>query len=455
MAPGIFYQHLGEHICGDFIPFYDRKSGRYHLFYIQWNAWHHISTADFVDIAYHGIALDGEGEQAQDQCIYTGCVMEKDGLYYIYFTGHNDFPEKNGLRYKEVIYRATSPDLMTWTKDRQFVLPPDETRFSTNSWRDPHIMRMEDGRYIMTLTAEEKDKPSHRKGCTPTYVSDDMLNWEYAGVLYSPTVYDTQECTDLFKWGDWYYLFFSTANNAWETHYRMARSLDGPWLRAPEDTIDAQAFYAAKTVTDGQNRYLVGWASNKDNKTDGGWYSWGGRLVVHQLVQAADGTLGAKAPDAVCGAFTQPQALPDTTFRSTREDAFTYVPLGEAAEGEELLFTGKLRTVNDARPARAGLILRAQNGSLDEYYRLCIEMPRNRVFLSYPGQFFTPYREQKHLPHPAKDVTFTVIVSEDLIVAYVGGAAFTARIYDYKAGQFGLFFEECDAEIADLRIWKR
>ena len=36
-------------------------------------------------------------------------------------------------------------------------------------------------------------------------------------------------CPEVFQMGGWWYLVFSTFSDRFTTHYRMARTLDGPW----------------------------------------------------------------------------------------------------------------------------------------------------------------------------------------------------------------------------------
>ncbi len=66
------------------------------------------------------------------------------------------------------------------------------------------------------------------------------------------------------------------------------------------------AFYAAKTASDGKNRFIFGWnPTRSDNKDNGGW-NWGGNLVVHQVVQQPNGELAVRVPATVANAFNKP-----------------------------------------------------------------------------------------------------------------------------------------------------
>ena len=101
------------------------------------------------------------------------------------------------------------------------------------------------------------------------------------------------------------YIFF--LEKQWETKYKIADSFHGPWITPMwDDKFDGRDFYAAKTVSDGKSRYLVGWQSiRKDCKNDG-QYVWGGNVIVHELIQRENGELGVKLPDTIRQEFKIP-----------------------------------------------------------------------------------------------------------------------------------------------------
>mgnify|MGYP001143180048 CR=1 FL=1 len=80
-----------------------------------------------------------------------------------------------------------------------------------------------------------------------------------------------------------------------------------PELAPANDTFDGRAFYAAKSASvgatksasdgaakstsgDDGRRYMFGWLPTREGETDSGKWQWGGELVVHEVVQRADGT---------------------------------------------------------------------------------------------------------------------------------------------------------------------
>jgi len=454
-----FYTHE-DRACGDFIPFYDLKTSSFHLFYICGNPWYHISTKDFVDFTYHGIAIPAGNESEQDLCVYTGCVCEKDDRYYIYYTGHND-----ALEYSEVILRATSSDLITWKKDSEFSLKAP-AGYSKKAWRDPHVFF--DGVqnvYRMVLTASKDHSPWRRWGTTVMFTSTDMLNWQFAGDLYAPNLNDSHECPDLFKIGDWYYLIFSTYSKNWETKYRMAKSLSGPWICPADELFDGRAFYAAKSVTDGNQRHLIGWESIKEDGLDKNTYQWSGCLMVHTLHQRPDGTLYAAMPETVEQAFDKRLELNLRNvsgnfdqFYADAMSSFAYLELGKMKPETEYLLKGRIRF--DEECSAAGLMLRTSDRdfSLEHYYQLRMEPKKQRFsFLRSDDFFFNHHfiEERPFRPDDSREASFKVILSGSVISIYVGEAALSVRGYDLKDGGFGFFVEEGRAELLDIEIYGR
>ena len=109
--------------CGDPMPFYDQNTGEFKVLYLQEyenNATYNyhpiwgVSTKDGANYESLGEVLaTGTSAWEQDAALGTGCCIYKDGLYYIYYTGHN-----TNCANVEAVMRATSPDFKTWTKDK-------------------------------------------------------------------------------------------------------------------------------------------------------------------------------------------------------------------------------------------------------------------------------------------------------------------------------------------------
>ena len=111
------------------------------------------------------------------------------------------------------------------------------------------------------------------------------MHWTYEEPFYAPDMYVTMECPEVFRMGDYWYLVYSTFSDRFTTHYRISKSLKGPWRIPDDDVFDTRADYAIKTASDGTRRYAFGWIASKYGNRDFGPWEWGGTMVFHELVQ--------------------------------------------------------------------------------------------------------------------------------------------------------------------------
>lgn len=236
----------------------------------------------------------------------------------------------------------------------------------------------------MLLAARKTSGPERTRGCTALANSQNLREWTVREPFWAPDEYYTHECPDLFRIGDWWYLVYSTFSERCVTHYRMSRSLTGPWLAPVNDTFDGRAYYAAKTAGDGERRFLFGWLPTRDGEKDDGNWQWGGDLVAHEIHQQPDGTLTVCLPDSVAAPFT-------------REITFTPTPvLGDwEADGlvnavgrQSILALGELpeeclleTTVTVGTRAYAcGVLLRAGD-DWNSFYQVRLEPGNNRLVI--------------------------------------------------------------------------
>jgi beta-fructofuranosidase len=296
--------------CGDPMPFYDQKAGEFKVLYLQeydnngpcYHPFWGVSTKDGANYQSLGEVLPtGLSTKEADASLGTGCAVynEQDGLYYIYYTGHNVL-----LQDVEVVMRATSPDFKTWTKDNTWVLRGQEYGYSATDFRDPQVFRADDGLWHMIIASNLR---------FAEFKSSDMKTWEHVGQF--PMIWDRMcECPDIFQMGDYWYMVYSEGYRAdWsrKVKYMMATTYEGlkacfndPGANWPKDghegVLDSRAFYAGKTATNGTDRYIWGWSPYRSGATihekninvgAEGEPNWSGALVCHKIIQHADGTL--------------------------------------------------------------------------------------------------------------------------------------------------------------------
>jgi beta-fructofuranosidase len=456
---------------GDFIPFY--KNDTYHLFYLQdWRdkerhgegtPWWQISTQDFVHFAEHGEMLPRGSVADQDLYVYTGSVVEGEGLYHIFYTGHNPHLRQQGQPVEAVMH-AVSKDLLAWEKmpADTFFAPQDE--YEPDDWRDPFVFwNSEAQEYWMLLAARRQGGPSRRRGCTALCASKDLKTWEVRPPFYAPGLYFTHECPDLFKMGDWWYLLFSEFSERSVTHYRMSRSLAGPWVAPDEDTFDNRALYAAKTASDGEHRYIFGWNPTRLGNTDNGLWQWGGNLVVHEVLQRTDGTLAVRVPASVDQVFGRP-----TPFELRAGCGSATI----AADAVQVDAPGSFGCVTAGRmPQRCkittlvqwsegtkgcGVMLRT-SADLEKAYYIRLEPARQRlVFDTWPRLGDISFAVELERPlrlAPGQLVQLEVFVDGTVCEVYCGGTvAMSTRLYDIAEGDWGVFVNEGVAQFTGLAL---
>ena len=474
---GILYRPA-DGVAGDFIPFHWK--GDYHLFYIKayrdeadhgpGRPWFHLVTRDFVDFEDWGVAFPAGSPGEQDVTVGTGSVVPFEDMFYIYCTGINSSFRGTG-RPAQAVMRATSPDLRAWEKDSDFIFfAAAERGYELDDWRDPHVFWNEEaGEYWMLLAARRNTGPKGKRGCTGLAASPDLRTWEARQPFWAPGEYYCHPCPDIFRMGDWWYQVFSTSLEGIATHYRMSRSLEGPWIAPASDTFDGSVYCAAKTASDGERRYAFGWLPTTEGETDTGKWQWGGNLVVHELEQQADGALTVRMPDNVVAPFTEPIPLQPrpvlgewscdgSAFGTRSISGYSAISLG--AMPDECLIEGTITSAKGTR--NCGFLLRA-DGSQDTFYQVRLEPAYNRIVMDrwpHLGSSATFNRsfmiENRFLMDADAAIPFHILVDGTCVVVYAGDqVALSCRVYDYERGNVGLFVTEGEARFERVKMSRR
>ncbi len=165
---------------GDPMPFYDQRNGEFKVLYLQefinnlpfrfhpiWG----VTTKDGAHYQSIGEVLPyASNDYQQDAALGTGCAYEKDGTYYIYYTGHN-----GNCQNREVVLRATSTDFKNWTKDELWALNgPDYLYLPRRRWRSL-LCRVQIGRHedVGTRWTLQDDLGPHAR--MPRHLQDGRL----------------------------------------------------------------------------------------------------------------------------------------------------------------------------------------------------------------------------------------------------------------------------------------
>lgn len=314
----LFYKPAVGYV-GDPMPFYDPVAGDFKIMYLQdyrpnqiytyhpiWG----VRTGDGASYESLGELVPTGNAAEMDAAIGTGSTIFHNGTYYTFYTGHSaDKNSTGGIA--EAVMLATSTDFLTWTKDRSLLIT-GEGEYDVNDFRDPFVFEGEDGMFHMLVSTR-----LNGKGVLAEYTSENLRNWTSAGVFMTMMWDRFYECPGLFRIGQWWYLVYSEQHDAVRrVQYFKGRTLDelractagdaGIWPDDHEGFLDGRGFYAGKTASDGNNRYIWGWCASKAGSVTDGNRDWAGNLVCHRLIQHEDGSLALGEAKAVAESFDTP-----------------------------------------------------------------------------------------------------------------------------------------------------
>jgi beta-fructofuranosidase len=399
----------------------------------------------------------------QDRSVATGSVIKSDGRYHAFYTGFNT-PRKE-VRPEQGVLHAISDDLVKWQKIPADTFYAPEAIYERDDWRDPFVFWNEQAKeYWMLVAARLKTGPKRRRGCTALCTSKDLTKWEVKNPFWSPGLYYTHECPDLFRMGDWWYLVFSEFSESSQTRYRMSRDIGGPWITPEIDTFDTRALYAAKTASNGKTRFLFGWNPLRAGGRDDGEWEWGGNLVVHQLAQGSNGELYVTVPETIDQAFSRPMRLDIKPALGHCEIGKDSVKIHNAGSfGVVSLAPMPVRckvaaTIDFAAGCQSfGLMLKLLD-DLDTCYYVRFEPPNSRVvFDQWPRPGDVPYMTGLERPlklTPSEPIEVQVVVDGTIAEVYVNSkVAMSTRMYRATQGRIGLFVDQGDAIFEHLGVY--
>ncbi len=470
----MYYRAQGKAVCADVIPFYE--DGEFKLFYLrdyrdaenegEGCPWCLLTTKDLVRYEDRGPVLLRGTKEEQDLYVFTGCCVKFGEEYLIFYTGHNPHLRKKGLPEQKILL-AKSRDLLHWEKDETFVFAAPDW-LEMHDFRDPFVYFDEEkGKYCMLIAGRLKNgDPVFARGVTLIAYSDDLYNWEVAKEpFYAPHAYFTHECPDLFKMGDWWYLVFSEFTDKVVTTYRMSKSPHGPWLTPKVNAFDGHAFYAAKSVWDGTRRILFGWNCIKLDEKDEAPWQWGGTIISHELVQAGDGTLYVKCPREVEDAFVSERSFSETFRMGEIERAEAGYRFG--GEGENVVLFDQMPenckielkfVTSDAR-GDFGIVLR-EGGNMERFYAVKFEPKFNRLAFDRQPRKEGPVHihadVERYCPvKEGEETRVLVVVQGSVLEVYVGDrVAMSARMFDFKTGNFGIYTHNIKVEFQDIKLFE-
>lgn len=445
-------------VFADPIPFY--WNGEYHVFYLHVDAgvsWNHIVTKNFKSWKELPVALkpDGAPDSPDGMYMFTGSVVEKDGIFHSFYTGHNS-NNPNGL---EFIMHATSNDLIHWTKHPQDIVRPDNVIYRigkkinpNNIWnpsewdfRDPFVFYNEDEKcYWMVFFGDEAQTGRQVQGLA---TSHDLLKWEFQKPLDSPVA---QECPDLFKIGDTWYLVGGG-------EYLWSKNSRGPYVRSENPIIDSPFIYAGKSMFDGKRHVWTGWLRDRVPQNDSGEMAWGGtQCLPRELYAGPNGMLYCKPVKEVLSYFKKTiidikKKISSIDNSSTWKISKTGLSGEKASQGSQFIFDTPMNYLMECSfkmdSSSVVEINFRENGISG--YRLTINPAKNQASLN--GATFNIDRNAKI--NIDNSVNIKAFVLGTMIEIFVNDQyALSCRAYDYLSGKLGFNISGGKVEITDLKV---
>lgn len=310
-------------------------NGRYHVFFqhhpygTNWGPmhWGHVSSVDLVHWDREPIALAPSIEADRGGCWSGSCVTGDDGRLYAFYTGNHWLDDLSVSReHIQVQCAAVSDDGAHFEK--LGVVVPNSKGY--RSFRDPKVWRQ--GELWCMIVGQQS---LQNRGQISLYTSTDLLEWDYAGILYESPDPNVRmlECPDLFCLDGRWVLCFSAMGM--KPNGYLARNLNnagyvvGSWeLGRPFEAhtdfrpLDwGHNYYAPQSfVAPDGRRLMYGWMSDLTfdvpNMDDG----WCGQLTLpRELLLRDDNVLVSAPAHEVEQLFGEPTALGGMTLDADKE----------------------------------------------------------------------------------------------------------------------------------------
>lgn len=266
-----------------------QQADDYHLFYLQAERTPHdpelrhasamVGHAVSKDLTQWEVLPDalipGPTGSWDDRAIWTGCVVQREDLYYMFYTSSR----KNEKGKIQRIGLATSSDLINWERhsdnplieaDSEWYEKYGDPGVSEEAWRDPYIVHDQDNdQYYAFICARVNYGPMDGRGAIGLARSRNLINWEVLPPVFASGEFTYMEVPQVTHIKGRFYLLFCVGNN-WHSAKRQARvspnlasqwgtfalisdRITGDYILTGESGLLADpigTYYAGKIVTD-------------------------------------------------------------------------------------------------------------------------------------------------------------------------------------------------------------
>ncbi len=157
--------------------------------------WGHARTKDYLSWEELPVALTPEFPYENQGC-WSGTAIVKDDTLYLFYAS---VTERDGESYRrQTVSVAYSKDGIHFEKYEKNPVIPEFPEDGSADFRDPAVF-LESGKYYCVMASGEIDI---HKARLLIYESDNLLDWEYKGIMYEIDGANVTECPSIVRSGD-------------------------------------------------------------------------------------------------------------------------------------------------------------------------------------------------------------------------------------------------------------
>lgn len=479
---------------GDPMPYYDNHALEFKIAYLQdfrpnpasFHPFYMVTSENLSSYSYKGEIIPCGDVNTQEQSLGTGSIFydETKGKYYAFYTGHQGNFQSLNLNQEE-LFKATSDDGIHWTKQGYVLKAP--SGYDPHQFRDPHIFK-EDGIYHMIVTCMKRiDNRNYPAIGHFTATDIDAINTsndvnaQHGGwTELEPLLvdmdradnYDLYECPDMFHIGDrWYLVYSDQYKHQVKYKYRehLYNTPGDNWQDAGNEglLLDGYDFsyYAGKTAFDGVDRYIFGWCSTTEGKSNVSNMDWAGSLIVHKLYRedANSGKLAVTVPHTFDAKFSTRTGLPLIRQEGTvSKNGKVYTLNGARLHFSRLKRANKINISFTPKTANAvfGFSLRENSSNDDPRFSFRLNTATNQLYFNKDFKTGSTYSGTQEisavdLPAPVDGkYNLRIYQEQSICVVYVNDqVALTSRIYNISRNPWSIFCESGTVEVEEPNTW--